>query len=448
MKSFVDHHRHGFHEWFGAPNCHFAYEKKWRPGPNIPVYRYRSILVGRIIWSHLLFQGRHHARSLLRRVWDWHTERVGQLQPATAGRGSSVHLKCLWVTAILPLLGSRLNPRTLVFIACLPRFEFQVSHTSWRIFPTVTTTRASHYGDAMRELDDAIGQILERVRQQSSTRATLVLFTSDNGADLNARERAGGGSGMLRKHSIGVFLRIKWTPTLWQADNLWRRWGRHFPTLHPVSGMRAPTIAWWSDQRIGKVERRASSHMDILPTLAHLAGAALPPHLVLDGVRLSSSIQNNLPYFRWTLPPWCWWMAMLAVSRIGRSSSTGETCSMLSGWTLTRFHFPHAIYILVYKNMILISLGPTCFKAHFHFDKRSTKLPKCFQAHLFTVTKMFSGTLLHLDNWWKGAESWDQPLPIGGRPKCDHDRHQGPFGPSDIICFSWYLILIPDPNPI
>ena len=84
----------------------------------------------------------------------------------------------------------------------------------------MTTTRASHYGDAMRELDDAIGQILERVRQQSSTRATLVLFTSDNGADLNARERAGGGSGMLRKHSIGVFLRIKWTPTLWQADNL------------------------------------------------------------------------------------------------------------------------------------------------------------------------------------------------------------------------------------
>ena len=54
-------------------------------------------------------------------------------------------------------------------------------------------TRASHYGDAMRELDDAIGQILEQVRlQKSSRRATLVLFTSDNGADLNARERAGG----------------------------------------------------------------------------------------------------------------------------------------------------------------------------------------------------------------------------------------------------------------
>ena len=52
--------------------------------------------------------------------------------------------------------------------------------------------------------------------------------------------------------------------------------------------MRAPTIAWWSDRRIGKVERRPSSHMDLLPTLAHLAGANLPSHLVLDGVRPST----------------------------------------------------------------------------------------------------------------------------------------------------------------
>ena len=35
--------RHGFQEWFGAPNCHFVYEKSWRPGPNIPVYRYKLL---------------------------------------------------------------------------------------------------------------------------------------------------------------------------------------------------------------------------------------------------------------------------------------------------------------------------------------------------------------------------------------------------------------------
>ena len=34
--------RHGFQEWFGAPNCHFIYEKSRRPGPNIPVYRWEQ----------------------------------------------------------------------------------------------------------------------------------------------------------------------------------------------------------------------------------------------------------------------------------------------------------------------------------------------------------------------------------------------------------------------
>ena len=62
--------------------------------------------------------------------------------------------------------------------------------------------RASHYGDALRELDDAIGKILDQVRKATlrGSRATLVIFTSDNGADLNGREKAGG-DGMRDKYT-------------------------------------------------------------------------------------------------------------------------------------------------------------------------------------------------------------------------------------------------------
>ena len=60
--------------------------------------------------------------------------------------------------------------------------------------------RASHYGDALRELDDAIGKILDQVRKARGSRATLVIFTSDNGADLNGREKAGG-DGMRDKYT-------------------------------------------------------------------------------------------------------------------------------------------------------------------------------------------------------------------------------------------------------
>ena len=82
------------------------------------------------------------------------------------------------------------------------------------------------------------------------SRATLVIFTSDNGADLNARERAGEACQVphlaLVSEWVGAdpvhvahaqvqvahvvnaqgqvphvhMLRVKWTPPLWQADDL------------------------------------------------------------------------------------------------------------------------------------------------------------------------------------------------------------------------------------
>ena len=61
-------------------------------------------------------------------------------------------------------------------------------------------------GDALRELDDAIGKILDQVRKARGSRATLVIFTSDNGADLNGREKAGG-DGMRGKYTRLEFKR-------------------------------------------------------------------------------------------------------------------------------------------------------------------------------------------------------------------------------------------------
>ena len=58
-------------------------------------------------------------------------------------------------------------------------------------------------------------------------------------------------------------------------------------------GMRTPTIAWWSQglrdmshdvQRPeGRVSQYVGTQMDFLPTFADLAGATLPPTLMLDG---------------------------------------------------------------------------------------------------------------------------------------------------------------------
>ena len=91
-----------------------------------------------------------------------------------------------------------------------------------------------------------------------------MVFTSDNGAALVSRERAG---------SNGPLLCGKQTTF--------------------EGGMRTPTIVWWSPgpgikgentrHQSGVVSHYVGTHMDLLPTLASLAGAPLPPELELDG---------------------------------------------------------------------------------------------------------------------------------------------------------------------
>ena len=115
--------------------------------------------------------------------------------------------------------------------------------------------RNTSYGDALMELDWVVGQILDYLREKRDSRDTLVVFTSDNGAALV--DKAGAGSN-------GPLLCGKQTTF--------------------EGGMRTPTIAWWSSGRVsGKVSQYVGTHMDMLPTLASLAEAALPQSLVLDG---------------------------------------------------------------------------------------------------------------------------------------------------------------------
>ena len=43
------------------------------------------------------------------------------------------------------------------------------------------SSNAGPYGDAVVELDDAVGQLLKAVDDKGETKNTLVIFTSDNG---------------------------------------------------------------------------------------------------------------------------------------------------------------------------------------------------------------------------------------------------------------------------
>ena len=97
------------------------------------------------------------------------------------------------------------------------------------------------YGDAVEELDDSTGQILEKLRSLDLTEKTLVIFTSDNGPERNTP----GSAAPLRG------------------------------TKHTVleGGLRVPCLAWWPGTvPAGRVCDEFLSTLDLLPTFAALTG--------------------------------------------------------------------------------------------------------------------------------------------------------------------------------
>ncbi len=127
-----------------------------------------------------------------------------------------------------------------------------------------------NYLDALMELDDNTGQVIQAIRDLGIAENTLVVWTTDNGAWIDAWPDAG----------YTPFRGMKGTPF--------------------EGGFRVPAIAWWPGQiKPGSVNMDMWSHMDWWPTFARLAGLAPPPHewkdnegnaIIFDGIDLSDSL--------------------------------------------------------------------------------------------------------------------------------------------------------------
>ncbi len=108
------------------------------------------------------------------------------------------------------------------------------------------------WGDSVEEIDASVGEILQAIRRLGLDRRTLVVFVSDNGAPL-----AHGGSNA----PLG---------------------GTGYTTSE--GGMRVPCIVRWQGKiPAGRTCDALCTMMDVLPTLAHLAGATLPADRIIDG---------------------------------------------------------------------------------------------------------------------------------------------------------------------
>ena len=113
------------------------------------------------------------------------------------------------------------------------------------------TARNELYPQAISEIDDSVGEIINLLKDLDLERKTLIIFTTDNGPGTRLAS-----AGPLR--------------------------GRKGSTFE--GGMRVPAIAWWPGTiPAGKTSDALSTTMDLLPTLAGLAKADIPNDRVIDG---------------------------------------------------------------------------------------------------------------------------------------------------------------------
>ncbi|MFG0284233.1 MAG: sulfatase [Phycisphaerales bacterium JB039] len=116
-------------------------------------------------------------------------------------------------------------------------------------------TERGLFGDVISEIDWSVGQILDALKRLDLEDNTLVIFTSDNGPWISYGEHAGG-AGPLREAK----------GTSWDG------------------GVRVPCIMRWPGRiPAGVVCDEPAMTIDILPTVAGLIGADLPPRPI-DGL--------------------------------------------------------------------------------------------------------------------------------------------------------------------
>jgi arylsulfatase A-like enzyme len=111
------------------------------------------------------------------------------------------------------------------------------------------------YGDVIEEIDWSVGEVLAAIKETGVDERTLVIFTSDNGPWLSFNER--GGSALPLRDGKG---------TIYEG------------------GMREPCIMRWPGRiPASTVCTELATTMDLMPTIARLAGTHEPMDRIIDG---------------------------------------------------------------------------------------------------------------------------------------------------------------------
>lgn len=158
-------------------------------------------------------------------------------------------------------------------------FPFTSPHAP--IVPTaefIGKSKANGYGDFVVQTDDAVGRVLEALRQRGLADNTLVIFSADNGPEHYAYARLK----TFDHRSAGPLRGLK--RDIWEG-------GHRVPTL----------IRWPSRVPANVVNDGLLSQIDLYATIASIVGAEIPENSAEDSYNQLKLITGEGPSARETL---------------------------------------------------------------------------------------------------------------------------------------------------
>lgn len=150
-------------------------------------------------------------------------------------------------------------------------YAFSHVHVPQNTAPEFLPCKRGPFGAALMEMDSEVGAVVETLVELDQLDNTLILVTGDNGpweckCDLSGS--AGPYKGLWQKTEGGGGSTGKMT--VWEG------------------GHRTVGLAHWPARIKPRVSASLTSSLDYFPTIANIAGAAVPADRVYDGVDLAS----------------------------------------------------------------------------------------------------------------------------------------------------------------
>ncbi|WP_272987254.1 MULTISPECIES: sulfatase [Hyphomonas] len=130
----------------------------------------------------------------------------------------------------------------------------QATREDYEAVGDIQPERLRVYAAMVRALDRSVGRIMDKLEEEGLADNTVIVFTSDNG-----------GAGYIGLPEVNAPYR-GWKITLFEG------------------GIRVPMfVSWPGNIPSGAIIDTPVAHVDVMPTLAAIAGALLPASLEIDG---------------------------------------------------------------------------------------------------------------------------------------------------------------------